>query len=46
MLEWQQAFLNDDGQQKTMGLEYASAQPSQAVRVILDEMLSFMMGRS
>lgn len=45
MLEEQQVFLNDD-QQKTMRLDYASAQPSQAMKAILDERLSFMMGLS
>lgn len=45
MLEEQQVFLNDD-QQKTMRLDFDSAQPSQAVTAVLDEKLSFTIGRS
>lgn len=45
MLEEQQVFLNDD-QQKTMRLGYASAQPSEAVKVVLDQRLPFMIGPS
>ena len=42
MLKEQQVFLNED-QKKTMRLGYASAQPNEAVKAILDERLSFMM---
>ena len=45
MLEEQQVFLNGN-QQKTMRLDFDSAQPSQAVTAILDEKLSFTIGRS
>lgn len=45
MLEEQGVYL-DDSQQKTLRHEYGGAQPKQAMRAILDEKLSFTMGRS
>lgn len=45
MLEEQGVYLNDS-QQKTLRHEYENAQPKQALRVILDEKLSFTMGCS